>query len=100
MDSLKVLKLLRKIPKGKVTTYKALAKACNSKGYRAVGQIMRNNPRSDLYPCYKVVKSDGTVGGYSGTDPKMLKKKIRLLKKDGIEIKNGRIDLQKHLFRP
>jgi methylated-DNA-[protein]-cysteine S-methyltransferase len=47
--SLTVLKMLRKIPRGKVTTYGALAKAAKSSP-RAVGQIMRNNPHPELYP--------------------------------------------------
>lgn len=95
----KVLKLLKEIPKGKVTTYKELAIACNFKCYRAIGQILKRNPRPDLYPCYRVIKSDGRIGGYSGSDPKSIKRKIGLLKKDGIKIKNGKIDLNKYLFR-
>lgn len=93
------LELLRKIPKGKVTTYKSLAEACNSRGYRAIGQIMKNNPRPDLYPCYRVVRSDVRIGGYSGNDPKNIAKKTELLRNDGIEIVNNKIDLKKHLFR-
>jgi len=72
----KVLKLLKEIPKGKVTTYKELAIACNFKCYRAIGQILKRNPRPDLYPCYRVIKSDGGIGGYSGSDPKSIKRKI------------------------
>jgi alkylated DNA nucleotide flippase Atl1 len=45
------------------------------------------------------VKSDGSVGGYSGSDPKNIEKKVELLRKDGIEVKNGKIDLKKHLHR-
>ncbi|MFH1294496.1 MAG: MGMT family protein [Candidatus Aenigmatarchaeota archaeon] len=95
----KVLELLKKIPKGKVTTYKSLAEACNSKGYRAIGQVLKNNPRPDMCPCYKVVRSDGKIGGYSGKDPKNIAKKIELLRNDGIEIVKGRIDLKRYLFR-
>jgi methylated-DNA-[protein]-cysteine S-methyltransferase len=94
----KVLKLLTKIPRGRVTTYKELAIACNSKSYRAIGQILKRNTNPERYPCYKVVKSDGRVGGYSGSDPKNIKKKIELLRKDGIDVKNGRINLKDYLF--
>ena len=95
---LKLLKLLRKIPKGRVSTYKLIGQAAGV-GPRPAGYYLKTNPRSDLYPCYKVVKSDGQIGGYSGADPKNIAKKIRLLKKDGIEVKNGKIiNFEKHLW--
>ena len=90
-----VLELLAKIPKGKVTTYGDLSKAANSSP-RAVGQIMRNNRNPVKYPCYKVVKSSGEIGGYCGaTSGGMISRKIALLRKDNIEVSNGRIDLRK-----
>lgn len=94
----KALLLLRKIPRGKVTTYGELARATKSSP-RAIGQVMRRNQRPDLYSCYKVVASDGSVGGYDGcVKGSKVDKKIGLLKKDGIEIRNGRIDLRKFKF--
>ena len=82
-------KALKKVPKGKVTTYGALARAINSKAYRAVGNAMNKNPYAPKVPCHRVIKSDGTIGGFaSGT-----KKKIKMLKKEGVEIKKGK---QKH----
>ena len=79
----KILALVKKIPKGNVTTYKELANALDSKGYRAVGKILNSNRDTNI-PCYKVVKSDGTVGGYNrGT-----KKKLELLKREGINFGN------------
>ncbi|MBI4170723.1 MAG: MGMT family protein [Candidatus Aenigmarchaeota archaeon] len=91
--SLEVLELLRKVPKGKITTYGSLARAAKTSP-RAVGQIMRQNPFPDKYPCYKVIASSGKVHGYAGCmKGKHVEKKIRLLKKDGIGIRNGRIDL-------
>lgn len=85
--------LLSQIPKGRVTTYKALAEAMGSKGYRQIGQLLHNNPEPDKYPCYKVVKTDGTLGGFAlGCDDK-----IKRLGKDGIEVKNDRIvDFRNH----
>lgn len=95
----KALVLLRRIPRGKVTTYGELARACGSSP-RAIGQIMRRNERPELYPCYKVVSSDGGIGGYAGcVRGAKIKKKIRLLGKDGIEIIDGKIDLERHLHR-
>ena len=87
--------VLKKVPRGKVTTYKEIAKALKGKAYRAVGNAMNKNPYAPRVPCYRVVKSDGNVGGFaSGT-----KKKIQLLKKEGIEIKKGKIDLKKYLYK-
>ena len=87
--------LLKKVPKGKVTTYQELAHALKTKAYRAVGNAMRRNPYAPLVPCHRVVKSNGGVGGFaSGT-----KKKIEMLKKEGIVIINERIDLNKYLHR-
>ncbi|HLD38965.1 MAG TPA: MGMT family protein, partial [archaeon] len=63
---------------------------------RAIGQIMRTNPRPDLYPCYKVVRSDGSIGGYAGCiKGGKISKKVALLKKDGIKIEKGKIDLRR-----
>ena len=90
---------LKKVPKGKVTTYKELGKAFNSKAYRAVGNAMNKNPilgnLKGQVPCHRVVKSDGIVGGFaSGT-----KNKIKLLEKEGIEINKGKINLKKYLYK-
>lgn len=90
--SQKCYRLLKKIPKGKVTTYKLLAEKLNTKAYRAVGNAMRKNKNPMEIPCYKVINNNGCLGGYS----KGLKKKILLLKKEGIKIKNNKIDLKKY----
>jgi methylated-DNA-[protein]-cysteine S-methyltransferase len=92
--SLEVLKLLKNVPKGKVTTYGALAKAAHTSP-RAVGQIMKRNLRPDIYQCYKVVSSSGKIHGYAGClSGKNPRKKMLLLKNDGIEIKKGKINLK------
>ena len=90
----KIYALLRKVPRGKVTTYKALAEKLNSKAYRAVGQAMKCNPYAPEVPCHRVVKSDGSVGGFMGkinSDAKEVKKKINMLRREGIKIKNNKI---------
>jgi len=92
----KVYKICKKVPKGKVTTYRAIAKKMKTKAYRAVGQALRNNPYAPKVPCHRVIASDGTIGGFSGsTKGKNIRKKIKLLKKEGILIKNKRIDMKK-----
>ncbi len=86
--------LLKKVPRGKITTYKALAAALNSKAYRAVGNAMNKNPYAPAVPCHRVVKSDGSIGGFaSGTTNKM-----KMLQEEGVEIINGKIDLDKYLY--
>jgi methylated-DNA-[protein]-cysteine S-methyltransferase len=92
----KLQELLLKIPKGKVTTYKEIGKAMETRGYRFVGQLLHNNKYPDKYPCYKVVKSDGDIGGFALG----MKDKIRRLNADGIEVKNGKIlDFKKVLHK-
>lgn len=95
----KILYMLKRIPKGKVTTYGELARATKSSP-RAVGQIMRRNPWPETCPCYKVIRSDGTIGGFDGqTKGKAINNKIAKLKRDGVVFENGRIDLEKYLHK-
>ena len=83
----KCYELLKKIPKGKVTTYKEIAKALGTKAYRAVGSAMNKNPNPIKVPCHRVVKSDGSLGGYAyGSE-----NKIKLLKEEGVEVINGKV---------
>lgn len=94
--SQKVYNLLTQIPKGKVTTYKAIADKLGTKGYQAIGQIVGANPNAPQVPCHRVVKSDGELGGYAfGVD-----RKIEILTKEGIKITNNKItDFDKKLYR-
>jgi len=90
----KCYELLKKVPKGKVTTYKAIARKLKTRAYRAVGNAMNKNPYAPKIPCHRCINSNGEIGGFaSGT-----KKKVKMLKKEGIEIKNNKIDLKKYLF--
>lgn len=92
----RVLKLVKKIPKGKVSTYKEVARALgNPLACRAVANALAKNPLLVKIPCHRVIRSDGKVGGYKlGTE-----QKIKLLKEEGIEISNEKIDLKKYMFR-
>ncbi len=89
-------RLLLKIPRGKVTTYKALARAMGLQSNRQAGQLLRRNPEPDRYPCFKVVASDGSVGGYNLGVPE----KIRRLAREGVRVKNGKIADFKKRFYP
>jgi O-6-methylguanine DNA methyltransferase len=97
----RVWKLMEKIPEGKVTTYSLIAKKLNTKAYRAVGNACRKNPYAPKVPCHRVVRSDGTIGGFGGkTSGKTVEEKIQLLRKENVDVKNGRIvDFERVLFR-
>lgn len=92
----KCYSVLRKVPRGKVTTYAELARSVGSpKAARAVGNAMNRNPFAPKVPCHRVVKSNGKVGGFaSGT-----KKKTEMLKAEGIEITNEVVDLKKYFCK-
>lgn len=78
----KVLRMVTKIPKGKVTTYQLLAKAVGrSRAFRAVANALAKNPQLTKIPCHRVIKSNGKIGGYRLG----IKKKLSLLKKEGIK---------------
>ena len=78
-----VWKYLKTIPKGQIRTYKEVAKAIKRPlSYRAVANAIAKNPYSPLIPCHRVIKSDGSVGGYSGKGG--VKTKVKLLKSEGI----------------
>ena len=94
----KVWQLLKKIPRGRVTTYGLIAKKLNSHAYRAVGQACRRNENAPQIPCHRVVNANGFVGYYSGEGG--MQRKIQLLKKEGIKITNKRIqDFDRFLYR-
>jgi len=96
----KVYNLCKQIPEGKVSSYKEIAKALDSKAYRAVGTALKNNPYAPIVPCHRVVSNNGTLGGFKGkTSGKEIKEKIKLLEKEGIKIKNNKIiGFEKVLF--
>ena len=74
-----VWKEIKKIPKGKVRTYKEIAVAISRpKASRAVANACSKNPFPLKIPCHRVVGSNGYIGGYSGEGG--IKKKIELLK--------------------
>ena len=79
---------VKKISKGKVATYAWVARKIGHPGaVRAVGRALNKNPFAPKVPCHRVIKSDFEIGGFAlGVQEKEL-----LLKKEGVEIKNGRI---------
>jgi methylated-DNA-[protein]-cysteine S-methyltransferase len=90
-----IYKLLMKVPKGRVTTYKELGRA-SGHHQRAVGKLMNVNPYAPRVPCHRVVMSDGKIGGFDGNVPK----KIAILKKEGVLVRKGKIvDFERKFFR-
>ena len=82
---LKVWAYLSKIPRGRVKTYSQVAKAIGKPlAVRAVANAVGKNPYAPKIPCHRVIRSDGSLGGYSGKGG--LKTKRFLLKKEGIKL--------------
>ena len=89
--------ILRSVPSGKVTTYKAIAEALGRKSYRAVGNAMHRNPYAPEVPCHRVVASDGSIGGFASG----LTRKVAMLKNEGIRVANGCIvDFERVFIAP
>lgn len=83
--------LLAQIPDGYISTYGDLALQLGDIiASRAVGEMLSENDDPDNLPCYRVIMSDGKLGGY--TNPNGVEEKIRRLRKDGIRISNGRVE--------
>jgi methylated-DNA-[protein]-cysteine S-methyltransferase len=90
-----VLKNLRLVPRGKVTTYQSLAWSAGvPRGARAVGNAVNKNPDAPIVPCHRVVYSDGRLGGYAHGS----KIKIDLLAEEGVEVRDGKIVNFKEIF--
>ena len=82
---LKVWNYLKKIPRGKVKTYTEVAKSIGKPlAVRAVANAIGKNPLAPQIPCHRVIRSDGSLGGYSGKGG--IKTKRLLLKKEGITL--------------
>jgi len=101
MFAKKVYDLCSKVPESRVTTYKIIAEKLGCGGYRAVGQALRRNPYAPQVPCHRVVLSSGRIGGFNGKmSGKEMQRKVKLLKMEGVEVRDGRIiDFEKVLFR-
>ncbi len=60
----KVLNFIMNIPYGNILTYKFIAEELRTSP-RAIGQALHRNPFPLIIPCHRIVRSDGTLGGYS-----------------------------------
>lgn len=93
--SKRIYEAVKKIPKGRVATYgQVAALAGDKKMARAVGNALHKNPDPDSIPCYRVVNAKGELAGefaFGGPGAQ-----AKLLEADGIEVVNGRVDLEKY----
>ena len=82
---IKVWNYLKTIPKGQIKTYKQVAIAIKSpKSARAVANACGKNPYAPKIPCHRVIRSDGSLGGYSGRGG--IKRKLYLLRFEKVDI--------------
>lgn len=96
--SKRIYEAVKKIPGGRVATYAQIAElAGDRKMARAVGNALHKNPDPDGIPCFRVVNSKGELAGefaFGGSGAQ-----AKLLEADGIEVKDGRVDLEKYQWR-
>ena len=81
----RVYAAVEQIPRGRVTSYRAVAVAIGCRSCQAVGQALRRNPFAPAVPCHRVIAADGSLGGFSGarSGPE-LQRKRRLLALEGV----------------
>jgi methylated-DNA-[protein]-cysteine S-methyltransferase len=91
----KVYEATKKIPSGKISTYKNIAIAIgNPRAVQAVGNALRKNPFAPIVPCHRVLPSTYMIGGFFGETNKssdLVKKKIKLLESEGIKFEGSQI---------
>ena len=88
----KVYKVVSLIPRGKISTYRQIAKLAVMKNPRTVGYYLHKNINPQTIPCHRVIKSDGTLAtGYAFGGPK---KQKEILEKEGIKFNGNKINLK------
>jgi methylated-DNA-protein-cysteine methyltransferase-like protein len=90
-----VFESLTQIPRGKVSTYKAVAQAAGINA-RQVGRLLHSNTNPEVYPCHRVVHADGSMAGgfaFGGPD-----KQQQFLEEEGVVFKEKRVVLGSHFF--
>ena len=97
----RVYEVVRRIPRGRVSTYGEVARLVGSAAPQAVGQALRRNPDVAMIPCHRVVGADGRIGGYFGRmESEGDGRKRRLLLAEGVVfLPDGRVDLARSGWR-
>lgn len=93
----KIYEVVKNIPFGKVATYGQIALlAGNPHWSQVVGYALHSNPAPDAIPCYRVVNRFGELSSafaFGG-----INRQQQLLEAEGIEVNNGKVDLNKYLW--
>ncbi len=90
-----VWKACSKIPAGRVSTYSEIARTIGKpNSSRAVGNALNKNPFKKV-PCHRVVQSSGKIGGFAHGS----KTKAKKLRKEGVEIRRGKVLNFKKVFK-
>jgi O-6-methylguanine DNA methyltransferase len=91
-----VYKIVKMIPKGKVSTYKVVAEMSGTKNPRTIGFYLHTNPSPGEIPCHRVVNSQGKLSGtfaFGGLDAQRI-----LLEEEGVVVKDGKVNLKEYLW--
>ena len=92
----RVWALTKQIPRGRVSTYKEIALALGTKAHQAVGNALNKNPYAPVVPCHRIVKENGSLGGFAGG----CSRKRGLLEVEGIHVKKGKVvNFEEKVFR-
>jgi len=97
ITEINVLRAIRIIPRGKVTTYSSLARALGLRSPRLIARILSRNPFPLIFPCHRVVRSDGIIGGYMGSRD-LWYVKAGILSREGVDIVGRRVASLKRYF--
>lgn len=91
----RIYEVVKRIPRGRVATYgQVAAMAGNPRWARVVGYALHANPDPEHIPCFRVVNRNGEVSkafAFGGENMQ-----IQLLQADGIDVKDGKVDLSKY----
>ena len=94
----RIYEAVKRIPKGCVATYGQVATmAGNERMSRAVGNALHKNPTPGIVPCHRVVDAKGRLAGgfaFGGMEAQ-----AALLADEGVEVKDGKVDLGKYGMR-
>lgn len=94
----RVYDVVRMIPRGKVSTYLAVAGVLGIRSAQAIGQALKRNPYAPEVPCHRVVASGGKIGGFYGeSSGPRISDKCSMLLEEGVRFKDGTIDLTEFL---
>ena len=90
-----VLMATLEIPKGKVSTYKRIAKRIGRpNAYRAVGNALHKNPLAPIIPCHRVIRSDGSIVG----DERSVRERKQRLLEEGIPVSGNKVRLSEEIL--